>query len=64
MDLSFTNQALCAEYLARGETVLESKIHPVPKEIDSMVARLKLESLGVKIDSLTQEQEAYLDAWQ
>ena len=64
MDLSFTNQALCAEYLVRGDTVLESKVHPVPKEIDSMVARLKLESLGVQIDSLTQEQEAYLNHWQ
>jgi adenosylhomocysteinase len=64
MDLSFTNQALCAEYLALLDTTLESKIHPVPKAIDIMVARLKLESLGVPIDSLTEEQKTYLNHWQ
>jgi len=64
MDLSFTNQALCVEYLALGDTVLESKVHPVPKAIDLMVARLKLESLGVHIDSLTEEQKTYLDHWE
>jgi adenosylhomocysteinase len=64
MDLSFANQALCVEYLALGDTVLESKVHPVPKAIDLMVARLKLESLGVHIDSLTEEQKTYLDHWE
>jgi adenosylhomocysteinase len=64
MDLSFANQALCVEYLALGDTALESKIHPVPKAIDQMVARLKLESLGVHIDSLTEEQKTYLAHWE
>ncbi len=64
MDMSFANQALAAEYLCRGGAALEKKVYPVPEEIDTMVARLKLESLGIKIDVLTPEQQEYLKSWQ
>jgi adenosylhomocysteinase len=61
MDVSFALQALCAEQLLKGG--LDHGVHPVPAEIDREVARLKLASLGVEIDALTPEQEAYLKAW-
>jgi adenosylhomocysteinase len=63
MDMSFANQALCAEYMAKNARRLEAKVYPVPQEIDQTVARLKLEALGVAIDTLTPEQEAYLASW-
>jgi adenosylhomocysteinase len=63
MDMSFANQALCAEHIVKRGGKLEVKVHPVPGEIDADVARLKLESMGVKIDHLTKEQEAYLRSW-
>jgi adenosylhomocysteinase len=63
MDMSFANQALCAEYMARNAKTLEAKVHTVPKEIDQAVARLKLQSMGVAIDQLTVEQEHYLASW-
>jgi adenosylhomocysteinase len=63
MDMSFANQALSAEYLSKNHRALEKKVHPVPTSIDKEIARLKLESMGVKIDSLTPEQEAYLASW-
>ena len=63
MDMSFANQALCAEHIARTGRKLAVKVHPVPPEIDADVARLKLESMGIKIDRLTKEQEAYLRSW-
>jgi adenosylhomocysteinase len=63
MDMSFANQALCAEYMAKNSKTLEPKVHTVPKDIDQTVARLKLESMGVAIDRLTPEQEHYLASW-
>ncbi len=63
MDMSFANQALCAEYAIKHEGELEPKVYLVPDEVDMAVARLKLEALGVRIDELTPEQEAYLASW-
>ncbi len=63
MDMSFANQALCAEYMAKNAKTLGPKVHTVPKEIDQTVARLKLECMGVAIDKLTPEQERYLASW-
>ena len=63
MDMSFANQALSLEYLARNAEKLEKKVYPVPVEIDRQVARLKLEAMGIKIDTLTPEQEKYLASW-
>ncbi|MCW4031577.1 MAG: adenosylhomocysteinase [Candidatus Bathyarchaeota archaeon] len=62
MDMSFANQALCAEYLAKARK-LPPKVYPVPKHIDQNVAELKLKSMGVKIDDLTAEQKRYLSTW-
>lgn len=64
MDMSFANQALSAEYLVNHGAKLENRVYPVPEKIDSEIARLKLESLGVKIDRLTPEQKEYLAAWE
>jgi len=63
MDMSFANQALSVEYLVKNHKSLENKVYPVPQELDRKVARLKLESMGVKIDRLTPEQEEYLASW-
>ncbi len=63
MDMSFADQALCSEFLANNHKKLEPKVYDVPKEIDDRVARLKLESMEIKIDSLTEEQEKYLTDW-
>jgi adenosylhomocysteinase len=64
MDMSFANQALCMEYLILNQGKLEKKVYSVPDEIDKKVALLKLASMGIKIDKLTPEQQAYLDSWQ
>jgi len=64
MDMSFANQALSAEYLVQKGDQLENQVYAVPEEIDSQIARLKLKSLGVKIDRLTPEQKEYLAAWE
>jgi adenosylhomocysteinase len=63
MDVSFALQALCVEYLAREGKSLAPGVQPVPDAIDREVARLKLESLGVQIDVLTEAQRAYLGIW-
>ena len=63
MDMSFSNQALCVEYLVKEEK-LPPKVYKVPKEIDETVAKLKLESMGIKIDELTEEQKRYLESWE
>ena len=63
MDMSFANKALCVEYMVQNAARLEKKVYPVPREIDRAVARLKLESMGIKIDTLTPEQEKYLASW-
>jgi adenosylhomocysteinase len=63
MDMSFANQALSAEYMAQNATSLEKTVYTVPEEIDAEIARLKLYSMGVEIDALTEEQEKYLASW-
>ncbi len=63
MDMSFANQALCLEYMVKNRGSLETKVYPVPEEIDKQVARLKLNSMGIDIDSLTPEQKEYLTSW-
>jgi adenosylhomocysteinase len=63
MDMSFANQALACEYMAKEGSRLDHTVHPVPIEIDQEIARLKLESMNVKIDSLTPEQKDYLSSW-
>ena len=64
MDMSFANQALSAEYVAKNYKKLEKKVYPVPEAIDRMIARLKLKALGVEIDTLTAEQKKYLSSWE
>jgi adenosylhomocysteinase len=64
MDMSFANQALGAEYMAKNAGKLQKQVYTIPEEIDREIARLKLEALGVRIDTLTQEQEHYLNQWQ
>ena len=64
MDMSFANQALSAEFLVRNAGSLERKVYPVPAAIDQEIARLKLASMGIAIDTLTPEQEEYLRSWQ
>src|SRR6266478_1167990 len=63
MDMSFADQALSCEYMVKNYKTLEKKVHIVPVDLDKRVARLKLESMGVKIDKLTPEQEEYLASW-
>ena len=63
MDMSFANQALAAEYLYKHAGELENKVYDVPAEIDDDVARVKLETLNVAIDTLTEEQIAYMNSW-
>jgi adenosylhomocysteinase len=65
MDMSFANQALTAEWLAKQERgSLTAGVHPVPREIDEEVAALKLRAMGIDIDELTEEQEKYLRSWE
>ncbi len=63
MDMSFANQALCAEYMTKNAKNLEKKVYGVPREIDQNIAALKLSSMGISIDTLTEEQEKYLASW-
>ncbi|TAM80214.1 MAG: adenosylhomocysteinase [Acidobacteria bacterium] len=63
MDMSFADQALSVEYLARNSKDLKPDVYPVPTDLDEMVAKLKLESMGIEIDTLTPEQVAYLASW-
>jgi adenosylhomocysteinase len=64
MDMSFANQALCAEYMVQHAEELERTVYAVPEQIDKDIARLKLEAMGIEIDVLTPEQVAYLASWQ
>jgi adenosylhomocysteinase len=64
MDMSFANQALSAEYMVRNASSLSPGVYPVPADIDAEIAKLKLASMGVRIDTLTPEQEKYLASWQ
>ncbi len=63
MDMSFSIQALTAEYIAKEHENLKPKVYPVPEEIDHTVAELKLKAMGIEIDSLTEEQRRYLEEW-
>lgn len=64
MDMSFANQALCAEFILKNAANLKKDVYSVPLEIDREIARLKLDSMGIAIDSLTEEQEKYLHSWE
>jgi len=64
MDMSFANQALCVEYIATRQQRLPADVHTVPAEIDEEVARLKLASMNITIDELTDEQRQYLSSWE
>jgi adenosylhomocysteinase len=64
MDMSFANQALCLEYLAKNRGKLETRVFAVPQDIDKNVASLKLASMKMDIDTLTPEQAAYLAGWE
>lgn len=64
MDMSFANQALCVEYIIKNREKLEKQVYLVPKEIDQEIARLKLLSMGIEIDELTEEQRKYLSSWE
>ncbi|MCE5194712.1 MAG: adenosylhomocysteinase [Nitrospiraceae bacterium] len=64
MDMSFANQALCVEYIVKNHKKLDNKVYSVPEKIDSHISRLKLKSMGVKIDVLTPAQRKYLKSWE
>jgi adenosylhomocysteinase len=64
MDMSFADQALAVEWMVKHHSELEPRVYGVPKDIDVEVARLKLQAMGVEIDTLTKEQETYLRSWQ
>jgi adenosylhomocysteinase len=64
MDMSFANQALCAEYIAKNYKKLQKKVYSVPEQIDKDIAFLKLKAMGIKIDTLTPEQKKYLSSWE
>ena len=63
MDMSFANQALGIEFLVKNKGRLENKLYTLPHEVDVKIAELKLKSMGIKIDTLTEEQEKYLNSW-
>ena len=63
MDMSFANQALASEHIVRDHAQLEKRVYPVPEEVDREIARLKLASRGVDIDTLTDKQREYLSSW-
>jgi adenosylhomocysteinase len=64
MDMSFANQALGAEYMIRNAANMSPAVYKIPEDIDNEIARLKLEAMGIKIDTLTEEQVQYLDQWE
>ncbi len=64
MDMSFANQALAAEYMLRHADSLDAQVYTIPANVDAEIARLKLQGMGLRIDTLTAEQEAYLNQWQ
>jgi adenosylhomocysteinase len=63
MDMSFANQALACEYLVKNQGNLEPGIHSIPVEVDKEIARLKLQAMGISIDSLTSDQIEYMNSW-
>jgi len=64
MDMSFANQALCAEFMVKNARSLENRVYDVPTEVDTGVARIKLKAKGINIDKLTPEQKKYLSSWE
>jgi adenosylhomocysteinase len=64
MDMSFANQSLCLEYMYQNKGTIKAKVYPVPDQIDKEIARLKLQSMGINIDTLTPEQVKYLASWE
>ena len=64
MDMSFANQSLAAEYMVKNGPRLEPKVYVIPEELDREIARLKLLSMGIHIDTLTEEQKKYLASWE
>jgi adenosylhomocysteinase len=64
MDMSFANQALCSEWMVKNHAKLERRVYSVPEDIDKNISRLKLKSMGVKVDTLTAEQHKYLNSWE
>ena len=64
MDMSFAGQAMAAKYLVDHKGQLENRVYTVPAEVDQDIARIKLDAMGIKIDTLTEEQAAYLDSWE
>ena len=64
MDMSFANQALCAEYMVKNAKKLENTVYSVPEKIDAEISRLKLKAMGLNIDTLTAEQKNYLKSWE
>lgn len=64
MDMSFANQSLGAEYILNTHKELENNVYVIPEEVDTEIARIKLDALGVKIDELTEEQKKYLASWE
>ena len=64
MDMSFANQALAAEFMVKHAKTLEKRVYSVPAEVDAEIARIKLAAMGVMIDTLTPQQEKYLNSWE
>jgi adenosylhomocysteinase len=64
MDMSFAGQAMAAKYLLENKGHLSNQVHTVPVEVDQEIARIKLESMGIQIDTLTEEQVRYLNSWE
>ncbi|HKI20951.1 MAG TPA: adenosylhomocysteinase, partial [Isosphaeraceae bacterium] len=64
MDMSFAAQALATEWSVKNKDKLEHKVYQVPKEVDEFVAALKLQTMGISIDTLTAEQKKYLESWE
>jgi adenosylhomocysteinase len=64
MDMSFANQAVAAEYILKNKGKLENRVYKVPEDLDKGIAKVKLQTLGIKIDTLTPEQAAYISSWQ
>jgi adenosylhomocysteinase len=64
MDMSFANQAMCAEYVVKNHKKLAKEVYSVPENIDKDIAAKKLSSMGIKIDKLTAEQKKYLESWE
>ncbi len=64
MDMSFANQALSLEWILKNADQLENKVYTIPEEVDREIARMKLEGMGIEIDTLTEEQQRYLSSWE